>query len=540
MKKSLDLIKELEEESPGVAPVLNKAANVLRTNVWVAFESTLLISWAALLKPPLGGTAVQLFSSVFFIVEAAILNADEGIGYHLHNTLDLFLCLLLPLLLVLTEPSHNLLPLVTLRIITLVPRSRSVYQRALQVVRSTGYKVASIIGQDSGQAKALLRGVSYKSNSYEKPSEIPVLRLTQLLLKIIHSSRTILNKDEKDELKILTLKIVHHELYTSTQLSNNIKEDTEAQQIKDNYTLGIHHKPNPSERVKGSSSDADDPGFLRERGVSALQAAGRFRGISAPQSTRPGQGVSLDGLSIQSSVDNYLSEVLDDWDFNVFQLSRIAKGRPLTSLALYIFNDARYMWEGVLSTNKFHFETFVSCVEDKYGHNLYHNKFHAADVTQSVHYCLMVNNLQTVLNSLESFSLIFAAIIHDFKHPGLTNSYLMKTMDPIAITYNDSSVLENFHVSSAFKLLLNDKMNFLKNLKDKDRKKIRELVIGLVLATDLKQHFDFIAQFKAQVATMEVTVNDKNNENLYLLAMKICVSLNRLLTQSSLMMPPTR
>lgn len=40
------------------------------------------------------------------------------------------------------------------------------------------------------------------------------------------------------------------------------------------------------------------------------------------------------------------------------------------------------------------------------------------------------------LEDLEISSLIIACLIHDFKHPGVTNAFLINTSDPIAIKYN--------------------------------------------------------------------------------------------------------
>ena len=57
----------------------------------------------------------------------------------------------------------------------------------------------------------------------------------------------------------------------------------------------------------------------------------------------------------------------------------------------------------------------------------------------------------------EGLSLLLAAAIHDFDHPGFTNSFLIATGDPLAILYNDRSVLENHHVASAWKLMMSDK-----------------------------------------------------------------------------------
>ena len=58
-----------------------------------------------------------------------------------------------------------------------------------------------------------------------------------------------------------------------------------------------------------------------------------------------------------------------------------------------------------------------------------------------------------IFTDVSIFALVFAAIIHDFKHPGLTNSFLVHTQDDLAITYSDDSVLERFHLASGYRAL---------------------------------------------------------------------------------------
>ena len=44
------------------------------------------------------------------------------------------------------------------------------------------------------------------------------------------------------------------------------------------------------------------------------------------------------------------------------------------------------------------------------------------------------------------------ALVHDVGHPGLNNNYQIMTNSPLAVRYNDRSVLENHHCSLAFTL----------------------------------------------------------------------------------------
>ena len=40
------------------------------------------------------------------------------------------------------------------------------------------------------------------------------------------------------------------------------------------------------------------------------------------------------------------------------------------------------------------------------------------------------------LSSLQILATLYAALIHDFKHPGFNNAYLINTKSVIAYTYN--------------------------------------------------------------------------------------------------------
>lgn len=69
-----------------------------------------------------------------------------------------------------------------------------------------------------------------------------------------------------------------------------------------------------------------------------------------------------------------------------------------------------------------------------------------------------------------------------------------------AVLYNDRSVLENHHAASAWSVFMSQpEYNFLAKLDHVDFKRFRFLVIEAILATDLKKHFDFLAEFNAKV-----------------------------------------
>lgn len=70
-----------------------------------------------------------------------------------------------------------------------------------------------------------------------------------------------------------------------------------------------------------------------------------------------------------------------------------------------------------------------------------------------------------------------------------------------AVLYNDRSVLENHHAAQAWSLFMKEPVlyNFLCGLEAAEFKRFRFLVIENILATDLKRHFEILAEFNAKV-----------------------------------------
>lgn len=58
------------------------------------------------------------------------------------------------------------------------------------------------------------------------------------------------------------------------------------------------------------------------------------------------------------------------------------------------------------------------------------------------------------LTPLELRCLVLAAVCHDLDHPGLGNIYQINAETPLALLYNDQSPLESHHSEQAFSLLL--------------------------------------------------------------------------------------
>jgi hypothetical protein len=84
------------------------------------------------------------------------------------------------------------------------------------------------------------------------------------------------------------------------------------------------------------------------------------------------------------------------------------------------------------------------------------------------------------------------------QHPGTTNAFQVNTGTPLALRYNDVSVLENHHACVAFALL--DRSGLLRGLPAHDFKALRRLMVTAILATDMSSHKALLARVEARAA----------------------------------------
>ncbi|XP_054168087.1 dual specificity calcium/calmodulin-dependent 3',5'-cyclic nucleotide phosphodiesterase 1-like [Oppia nitens] len=197
----------------------------------------------------------------------------------------------------------------------------------------------------------------------------------------------------------------------------------------------------------------------------------------------------------------------DEWYFDVFALNETCKGQVLRCMSADLLN--RYGLIHKFKIPSFKLENFLKQIElgyTKYS-NPYHNNLHAADVTQTVHYMLLTTGLAQWLTDLEIFATLIAAIIHDYQHTGTTNNFHVMSGSEITMIYNDRSVLENFHISAAFKVIRENDSNIVVNLSKEEYREFRSLVIDMVLATDMSSHFLQIKTLKTLLGHTEFNID---------------------------------
>lgn len=199
------------------------------------------------------------------------------------------------------------------------------------------------------------------------------------------------------------------------------------------------------------------------------------------------------------------AEVILDWDFDTIAIHNISGGRSISFVTERIFTMNRDITQGRGQVVEELLNVFKSA-ERSYNPTVmanspsYHNGVHGADVAQAFHY--LCHPLWR--NKRPNFTLfaasIFAAVLHDYDHLGVSNNFLASTGHPLATEYGSASVLEKHHCAAAFALM--DQMVF--GLDPRERKEFKKIVTQMILSTDLANHLNLITQ----VATLDGTSVD--------------------------------
>lgn len=203
--------------------------------------------------------------------------------------------------------------------------------------------------------------------------------------------------------------------------------------------------------------------------------------------------------------------VVDDYDsinYDAFKIyADLGEMTPVLEATAYKIFD---YWSTVyiLEINADAFASFVRQVGDGYMANPYHNALHAADVLQYSHIFLLRGlKVRASLEPLHIAAFLIAGLVHDYKHPGLTNGFLEKTQHEIAVRYNDVSILESYHVSEAFALIKD--MALLSHLKPEEFRTFRTLMIQCVLGTDMVKHQQHLVEAQNKLSHADLS-QEKN------------------------------
>lgn len=199
------------------------------------------------------------------------------------------------------------------------------------------------------------------------------------------------------------------------------------------------------------------------------------------------------------------------WDLDTIALTVVTNNRPLYYTMVAIFEMHSLFDKCGVSRGKFY--NFMFTLDQGYLDNSYHNSTHAADVAMAMNY--LISNLSKgkigkMLTDVEFFAALTAAAMHDYKHPGKSNLFMVKTQNDLALQFSDSSVLERMHLAESFLLTKNEDCNIFSGLDEKKYREVRKVIIEMVMSTDLSMHLQLVGNLKTAMLSeqKEDIVND--------------------------------
>ncbi|KAG6377355.1 hypothetical protein JVT61DRAFT_15150 [Boletus reticuloceps] len=156
------------------------------------------------------------------------------------------------------------------------------------------------------------------------------------------------------------------------------------------------------------------------------------------------------------------------------------------------------------------------------GRNSYHNFQHALDVLQACQAFLCAagvvppvstlchdarswrpdkreDRLVSTLENMDLFALYIAAIGHDVGHPGFTNLFMKNADAPLSAVFDGKSALEHMHYAILIQVMRHHALGSLLDRLNGGQV-FRKTLAGIVLATDMSVHFEFMKNFGLLVA----------------------------------------
>ncbi|KAG2191913.1 hypothetical protein INT46_006795 [Mucor plumbeus] len=228
-----------------------------------------------------------------------------------------------------------------------------------------------------------------------------------------------------------------------------------------------------------------------------------------PQPTIEGR---LAMSSLLSERRSFLEGSVNDWNFSPLQLNEI----DLVYCVFYMLDETFQRFSQLKSlrmTNDALYDLIFDVCNSYHNLNPYHNFRHAVDVMQSTWYFLNLiksesnqvdSNIAQLLRPIDILAILMASLGHDVGHPGVNNgfmaSFIITTATPLAVLYNDKSVLESYHSMAFFNLLRRHYFKAMIDIKSHpEYKDFRKIILQSILCTDMSCHQEYVESFKEQI-----------------------------------------
>lgn len=225
-------------------------------------------------------------------------------------------------------------------------------------------------------------------------------------------------------------------------------------------------------------------------------------GVQLPKGTLRTSSIDpLRSSAALSGVDRKIAQILEgvgsDWDFDPLSLARETGNRALIHVGERVMVKAA--WRGALASNEAVLRTFIREISRRYPPNDYHNEAHAANVAHmALWFATEVGFMDKTAVDLDRMALMIAALCHDCGHFSRNTLFCVNGHHTLSMIWNDSAPLENMHAAACFTVAEKNGCEIFDQNPISEQKAFRQLIIALILATDLKSHAASIMKFSSR------------------------------------------
>jgi len=200
-------------------------------------------------------------------------------------------------------------------------------------------------------------------------------------------------------------------------------------------------------------------------------------------------------LKLKTELDEEeIREIFDpqewgQWGWHAFDLLGVCD-EAMGLTAVKVFSESNRYGFKEIDVRLEDLASFFCLLGFNYKTNPIHNELHAVDIFITTKYFL--DNIKTLekLSPKDCFALLVAAASQGVCHPGVTNAYLVNTGDDLAITYNDHSILENWHLAQTFRIL-KCFPRFFQNWNVGEKQRFRKTMVNCILGSDVLHHSEY-------------------------------------------------
>jgi hypothetical protein len=188
------------------------------------------------------------------------------------------------------------------------------------------------------------------------------------------------------------------------------------------------------------------------------------------------------------------------------------RGIALFKVVFRIFDRFRLLDSFKISAELlFRFLLKVSSLYNKQGR---YNWAHAVNVTQYVAYLLILAKLEgSYVPKYEILALLLSALCHDVNHDVYENSIAY------SLLLHESGFLESVHITTAQQIFEDPECSILRSLGRREETLVWQLVVELILGTDMSMHFNILQQFRQLVEAEQFSPQGKLPHRMLMLKM---------------------